>query len=435
MMQFRRPVLSFLSFSVVLLVGSGVMKTHADDADWSQWRGPARDGHAAPQKLLQSWPPEGPKLLWSVNDLGTGYSAVTEADGKLYTMGSIDDQAMVICMSAKDGTRLWATAIGPAGKKGDYNTGWGAGQRGTPTIDGDQVFVLSDLGMAAAVDRNSGELRWAVDLIKTEGGAVPTWGYSESPLVDGDRVMVTPGGESFLVGLDRRTGEKIWAAKGVNAPAQYVSVMKGTLGGRAFYVTASKPGMYLFDVETGDGQLLDTATANGIAVIPTPILEKDYVYHTSAYGAGNTLLKLSGTPLDVNLDSVYALNSKSMENHHGGVVLVDGVIYGFTKAGGGAWMAQDFLTGETLWQERARPNKSGSICYADGRLYCYNDKDGTVLLVVPSRTGYEQVGKLKLPAETEIPRDSGAIWAHPVVSNGRLLIRDQDLLYAFDVSG
>ncbi|MEM0927406.1 MAG: PQQ-binding-like beta-propeller repeat protein, partial [Planctomycetota bacterium] len=288
--------------------------------------------------------------------------------------------------------------------------------------------------VAAALDRRSGDLQWSVDLVKTYGGKVPVWGYSESPLVDGDRVLVTPGGANFLIGLDRNSGTKIWGSTGVEAPAQYVSVMKGESGGRSYYTTASKPGLYLFDAETGQGKLADEATGNGVAVIPTPIIRGEYVYHTSAYGAGNALFKLSGAPPSVSVEPIYTLSTKTMENHHGGVVLVDDVLYGFTKQGGGAWMAQDFMNGETLWQERVRPNRSGSICYADGRLYCYNDKDGTVLLVVPSKDGFQQVGKLTLPAQTELPRGSGAIWAHPVVSNGRLMIRDQDLLYAFDVS-
>ncbi|MEO1614595.1 MAG: PQQ-binding-like beta-propeller repeat protein [Planctomycetota bacterium] len=433
MTPLRRPAF-FTLFGCLTCLLAFSQPGHGGDADWPQWRGPARDGHAAPQELLQSWPEGGPALVWSAKDLGTGYSAVTEFEGRLYTMGSVEDQAYVICLSAEDGSKLWQTPVGPAGKKGDYNTGWGAGQRGTPTIDGDQVFVITDLGVAAAVDRVSGDLQWSVDMVAQYGGKVPVWGYSESPLVDGQRVIVTPGNENFLIGLDRTSGQKVWASQGVNAPAQYVSVMKGMLGGREYYVTASKPGVYLFDVESGQGTLADEATGNKVAVIPTPIIEDDLLYHTSAYGAGNTLLKLEGTPANPMVDPLYTLNTKTMENHHGGVVLVEGVIYGFTKQSGGAWMAQDFKTGETLWQERVRPNRSGSICYADGLLYCYNDKEGTVLLVQPSRDGFQKLGELTLPAQTDIPRGSGAIWAHPVVSNGRLLIRDQDLLYAFDIA-
>lgn len=423
---------NFPGVLILLLLSS--VPCFAGDADWPQWRGPNRDGHAAPQALLQSWPKDGPKLAWSTRDLGTGYSAVSVVGDQLFTMGTQDDQAMVLCLSMEDGSLNWKQAIGPAGKSGDYAVGWGAGQRATPTVDGDQIFVLSDLGTVAALDRASGELQWSVDLVEQFGGEVPNWGYSESPLVDGDRVIVTPGGVNFMVGLNRSTGETVWQSKGVNAPAQYVSAKKGTVKDISFYVTASKPGLFAFDCQTGEKRFEDIATGNGVAVIPTPVLRDNLIYHTSAYGAGNTLLELRLSEGELLPQPIYSLTSKTMENHHGGVVLVDGVIYGFTKQSGGCWMAQDLNSGETLWQERARPNRSGSICYADGRLYCYGDAEGTVALLEPSRDGFKQVGELTLPEQTQLPRDKGAIWAHPVVANGKLIIRDQDLLYAFDIA-
>ncbi|OYP29840.1 PQQ-binding-like beta-propeller repeat protein [Rhodopirellula sp. MGV] len=407
---------------------------NAQDADWPQWRGIHRDGHAAPQSLLKSWPDDGPSLAWSAKDLGTGYSACAVVGDSLYTMGSSEGEAYVYCFSMADGTPRWSKSVGPAGEDSDYNTGWGAGQRSTPTVDGDQVFALTDKGVVAALDRHTGDVKWTVDLVEKFGGKIPTWGYSASPLVDGDRVIVCPGEANFLVGLDRNSGEKVWGSQEMSASAEYVSPIKGTVGNVSFYVTASKPGLVGFDAQTGKKLFEDSTTGNNIAVIPTPIVAGDLVYHTSAYGAGNTLLRLVPADNGLTAISVYALNSKSMENHHGGVVLVDGVIYGFTKQNGGCWMAQDLESGQALWFERARPNNSGSICYADGRLYCYGDKDGSVLLVEPSREGFNQVGKMTLPQETSVPRKQGAIWAHPIVAGGKLIIRDQDLLYAFDIS-
>ncbi|MEO1524833.1 MAG: PQQ-binding-like beta-propeller repeat protein [Planctomycetota bacterium] len=407
----------------------------AGESDWPQWRGPNRDGHAAPQSLLQEWPDGGPALAWKAADLGTGYSAVSVVDDRVYTMGSKDGKSLVICLSLDDGSVVWQTPIGRAGNQDDYNVRWGDGQRCTPTVDRGQVFVISDVGTVASLDASNGEMKWSVEMVGDYGGSIPIWGYSESPLVDGDRVVVTPGEANFLVAFDRNSGQRVWGSKGVDAPAQYVSVMKGQVGSRSFYVTASTTGLLAFDVDGGEKVFEDSATANKTAVIPTPVLEKDLLYHTSAYGAGNTLLRLSESDgPTINAKSVYALKTKSMENHHGGVVLVDGTIYGFTKSSGGNWMAQDLESGETLWQERVRPNRSGSICFADGRLYCYNDKDGTVILVEPSRDQWKPKGTLKLPAQTTIPRGSGAIWAHPVVAAGKLIIRDQDLMYAFDIA-
>ena len=193
--------------------------------------------------------------------------------------------------------------------------------------------------------------------------------------------------------------------------------------------------MLAFDTQTGSELFTDTASGNRTAVIPTPILHKHQIYHTSAFGAGSTLLNLSGAGQGgLKAESAYHLRGKTMENDHGGVVLLEGTIFGFSRANGGVWMAQDLETGETLWEEKIRPNKSGSICYADGRLYCYNANDGTVFLVEPSRSGWLKKGSLKLPRQTDIPRDRGAIWTHPVVASQTLIIRDQDLIYAFDVA-
>jgi outer membrane protein assembly factor BamB len=406
----------------------------ADEPDWSQWRGPNRDGHAAKQELLQTWPDGGPKVKWDFKAAGRGYSSVAVADGRLYTMGTQEDGCYVYCLDAQTGKQIWQRKFAAKDSSDDYNHGWGGGPRSTPTIDADQVFVLSDLGVLASLDKETGAVQWTADFVKEHGGKVPAWGYSESPLVDGDRVMVTPGGDAFMIGVDRSTGSRVWTSKGYSSDAQYVSIMRGEIGGKSYYVTASKKGLVAFDVGTGAKLFEDSATANKVAVIPTPILTDDQIYHSSAYGAGNTLLKLSEDDGAINAKSVYALQGKTMENHHGGTVLVDGIIYGFTKANGGNWMAQDLSDGQTLWEEKIRPNRSGSICYADGRLYCYNDKDGTVFLVTPSKSGWQPNGMLTLPKQTEIPRDRGAIWAHPVIANQTLFIRDQDLIYAFDIA-
>lgn len=404
-------------------------------ADWPQWRGANRDGHAAPQDLLHEWPEGGPNVKWEFAETGRGYSALAIADGRLYTMGTQDDGCYAFCLDAKTGKEIWKSKFARADETNDYNRGWGGGPRSTPTVDGDQVFVLSDLGVLSALAKESGAVQWTTGFVHDHGGIIPTWGYSESPLVDGDRVMVTPGGTNFMIGVDRQTGEKVWSSKGFDEGAQYVSIMRGKVGDKDYYVTATKNGLVGFDVATGEKLFSDSATANKVAVIPTPILHGDLIYHTSAYGAGNTLLKLSNGDDAINVQSVYALQGKTMENHHGGTVLVDGVIYGFTKANGGEWMAQKLETGEILWEEKVgRSNKSGSICYADGKLYCYSDKDGSVHLADADPSGWKPRGSLTLPKQTAFDREKGAIWAHPVVANQTLFIRDQELIYAFDIA-
>ncbi len=427
-----------LAFFVALAVGTWAGGAWADNvsvtqSDWPQWRGPQRDGHAAAQSLLESWPEGGPALKWQSTEMGSGYSAVSVVGNELFTMGSSETDCRVICIDASSGEKRWETAVSRASTSDDYNHGWGGGPRCTPTVDGDQVFVLSDVGVLASLSKSSGVMQWSIDLVKDYGGAIPTWGYSESPLVDGERVVVTPGESQFMIAVDRRSGEKVWTSKQANAPAQYVSIIRGTIGSHSFYVTASKPGLLAFDVQTGDQLFSDAATGNGVAVVPTPILAGDKLYHTSNYNAGNTLLKLSATDSGVTAESVYALNDKTMQNHHGGVVLVEGVIYGCSKVNGGVWMAQDLESGDKLWEERLPGKGSGAVCFGDGRLYCYDDKEGSVTLVEPNRQSYQAHGKLTLPRQTDLPRDKGAIWAHPVIANGTLFIRDQDLLFAYEI--
>ncbi|WP_419189588.1 PQQ-binding-like beta-propeller repeat protein [Stieleria marina] len=405
----------------------------AQHADWPQWRGPQRDAHAAAQKLLQEWPEGGPQVKWQFAEAGSGYSAVAVSQGRLYTMGALDDGCYAFCLDAATGKQIWKSKFARLSVNDDYNRDWGGGPRGTPTVVDDQVFVLSDVGVLAALAKDNGAVQWTTDFAQDHGGKIPYWGYSESPLVDGDRVMVTPGKSNFMIGLDRKTGDKLWTSKGFDAEAQYVSIMRGNVGDKHFYVTASKEGLMGFDVESGEILFQDSATGNKVAVIPTPVLAGDQIYHTSAYGAGNTLLKLVDDGEKIQVESVYALQGKTMENHHGGTVLVDGIIYGFTKANRGMWLAQNLESGEKMWEERLGENRSGSLCYADGRLYCYNDKDGSVHLVTPDKSGWKSNGSLTLPKQTDIPRNKGAIWAHPVVADQTLFIRDQDLIYAFDI--
>ena len=406
----------------------------AEDSDWPQWRGANRDGKAATQSLLQQWPDGGPSLKWSFRNAGRGYSAVSVADGRVYTMGARNESCYAICIDAKNGELVWETEISRAGNGDDYNDGWGAGPRSTPTVDGNQVFVLSDIGTVAALNKDDGEVQWSVDLVGQHGGAIPKWGYSESALVDDDRVIVTPGGGNFMIGIDRNSGDKVWGSKGSSDEAQYVSAIKGEIGATTFYVTASKSGLLAFDTTSGAKLFSDGATGNDVAVIPTPILADDQLYHTSDYGSGCTLLNLTATDGGIDAKTVYHLNGKTMMNHHGGVVLIDGVIYGNTKSNGGPWMAQDLASGETLWEEKVGRNRSGAIAYADERLYCYNDTDGSVILVEPSRNGWKPHGELQLPQQTELSRDKGAIWAHPVIANQTLIIRDQDLIFAYDIA-
>jgi len=418
----------------LLAVTTLPLASYAEDGDWAQWRGPGRDGIAGKQNLLQSWPEGGPKLAWKYEAAGVGFSSSAISNGKLYTIGQRGEDSVAICLDAASGKELWVQRIDRGTKSDDYLTGWGGGPRSTPTIDGDLAYFLSDLGELACLKTSDGSKVWSKNLIKDFGGGVPQWGCSESVLIDGDKLVCTPGGKSFLVGLNKKTGEKVYESKGFEDGAQYVSIMKASVGGIPIYVTASKSGLVAFHAQTGDHQFTSPTTGNKTAVIPTPIIVGDQIYHSSAYKAGNSLVKLSAESGKVKMEEVYHLDKESMENHHGGYVLHEGTIYGFTNALRGVWVAQDLKTGNILWNHKTGKARSGSIAFADGMLYCYDDSEGICYLAAPSRDGWQEKGSVKLPKEWSGDRQRGAIWAHPVVAGQKLFIRDQELIYAFDIA-
>jgi outer membrane protein assembly factor BamB len=418
---------------VIVFSGIHSLEVFADERDWPQWRGPVRDGQAAPQKLLKTWPEGGPKLKWSFKTAGLGYSSVTVSDGQLYTLGQRGDDCVAICLDANTGQERWVHRIDRGTKKDDYATGWGGGPRSSPTVDGDLVYFLSDLGELACLKAGEGTKVWSVHFVNDLGGKIPQWGYSESVLIDGDLLVCTPGGSNFLVAFDKKNGKRIWASKGFEEGAQYVSIMKASVGGIPLYITACKPGLVAFHAETGEHQFTSPTTGNSVAVIPTPIIRGDEVYHSSAYKAGNTLIKLAAAGGKVSMEQVYHFDKESMENHHGGYVLHDGTIYGFSNALRGVWMAQDWKSGQVLWSKKIGTSRSGSIAMADGMLYCYDDKEGICYLVEPSKEGWNARGQVQLPEQTATERGQGAIWAHPIIANQILFIRDQEWIYAYGI--
>ena len=430
MKKYLAKINRFLWVGLVLISGTS---TAFADGNWTQWRGPNRDGHAAPQSLLKTWPDEGPSLAWSFENAGIGYSSVTVEGKNLYTLGKRESKNKLICLNAQDGRELWSATLGRGANAKDYNTGWGDGPRSSVTIDGDFVYGLTDLGDLGCFQKSDGKQVWTTNLVSDFEGSIPKWGYSESVLIDGERLVVTPGGKNFLIGLDKKTGKKVWESE-FSAGAQYVSAIKHTFDGVPVYLTACDRGLVGIHCDSGKLLFLNKATGNGVAVIPTPIVSGDAVYHSSGYKAGNALVKVSVKGGKLTAEQSYHESKESMENHHGGYVLQDGAIIGFTKALRGAWMAQDLATGKVLWSKKIGKTLSGSIALADGLAYCYDDQEGICFLAKASREGLEQLGQVRLPSQTSFDRKAGAIWAHPVIASQKLFIRDQEKIFAFDIA-
>lgn len=399
--------------------------------DWPQWQGPDRNAISKETGLLQAWPKDGPPLAWKITELGGGDSAPSIAAGRIFGMSNRGEDEVIWALSEAEGKTLWVTRLGPVIRQQMPQGKEGPGC--TPTVDGERLYVEGLGGEVACLQVNDGKIVWQRSLVKDLGGRVPVWSYRESPLVDGEKVICTPGGDdATLVALDKLTGKTIWKSQVPGNPgAAYASPIAIDFDGQREYVQLTARAV--LGVAASDGKFLwrYNRVANGPGInCSTPIYHDGEVFAASAYGAGGALVKLSkDADGGVKAEEVYL--SKKMQNHHGGMILLDGSLYGANGGNeGGALLCLDFQSGKVLWDERDDPEHrapKGSIAYADGRLY-YRTEKGTILLIEPSPKEYLERGRFEQPDRTRLPA-----WAHPVIANGKLYIRDQDLLLCYDV--
>ena len=390
-------------------------------ADWPQWRGENRQDHSPDTGLLKSWPKEGPKLAWLFKDAGLGYAGYSIANNRLFTMGLRREEEFLIALEANTGKELWSTV---ADRK--YPNHWGDGPRMTPTVDGDRVYAIGGNGLLVCAQVNDGKILWRKSLVSDLGGKLQNWGYTESPLIVGDKLVCTPGGEQgTMAGLNKHSGEILWRTKELKDEAQYSSPILVNQNGNAQVVQLVMKRVFSVDPNTGQVNWM-TAFPGSVAVIPTTIAHDGYIYVTSGYGVGCKALKLSVDGKSV--ETVYE-NNKVMKNHHGGVVLVQGHVYGYSDGPG--WLCQNLKTGKEVWSSKSFGK--GSIHYADGMLYCVDEKSGEVAIAEASLKGWNEKGRFQLNPLSSQRNPEGGIWPHPVVVNGRLYLRDQELLYCFDV--
>jgi outer membrane protein assembly factor BamB len=414
-----------VSFLVLATLAGHAVSENAspsDRFDWPQWRGPNRDATSPETGLLKQWPKEGPPLAWKAKRLGRAYSSVSVAGGRVFTMGDRQGAEYVIALDAATGKELWASRVGEPWK--------GEGPRCTPTVDGDLLYALSPHGDLVCLETAGGTERWRKSLPRDfDGRMMSGWGYSESPLVDGDRLIVTPGGKAAtLVALDKKTGETVWKSPVPGGDgAAYASAIAADLDGRREYVQFLGRGVV--GVDAADGKFLwrYDKPANGTANTVTPLYHDHCVFAASAYGRGGGLVRLPAANASGKPQELYF--TKQMKNHHGGVVLVDGCLYGANGGNGEqriyALVCLDFKTGDVKWESREAGK--GSLAYADGRLY-YRNENGPMLLVEANPKRYVERGRFTPPDCTK-----HNVWAHPVIANGRLYLRDQDVLLSYDI--
>ncbi len=385
-------------------------------SDWPQLRGTERNGISKDTGLLKQWPPSGPQRIWSISTLGEGFGSIAIRGDRIYAQGTSRSASVIFCLNRADGKTVWSAALGPK-----VNEGRGNGPRSTPTVDDDRVYILTENGDLACLGARDGSPIWRKNILKEFGGSNPGWLISESPLVDGDRLIVTPGGRGAgMVALDKMTGKEIWRTKDISDEAGYSSAIAADVGGvRTImnFTSAAAVG-----VRASDGKLMwsHKSPANGTANCSTPVFKDNKVFFTSDYGTGGALLGLSAQNGEVKAQELYF--TKEMKNHHGGVVLVNGYLYGFSGSSGLTCI--EFATGKKMWVNRSVGK--GSLAYADGMLYLLSEKN-MVGLAEANPNAYVEKGRFPIPDQG---KDS---WAYPVIAGGKLYIRDQGTLTSYDV--
>jgi len=384
---------------------------------WTQFRGPDRQNRSSDTGLLTSWPEEGPKLLWTARGLGDGFSTISIADGVIYTMGNHEGSEQILALNADSGEIQWRVDIGEA-----YQQGRGDGPRGTPTIDGGFLYGLGGSGNLACVDRQTHKVVWKKNILDEFGGENIKWGISESVLIDGDRLICTPGGsDATIVALDKRSGDVIWKTvlEGEDQ-AGYASPVITTVNGVRQYVQFTSRGT--IGVRAEDGKFLwrNNRSANQVANCSSALISGNYVFTASGYGTGGALLKLN--PTDEGIEAEFMYHTSDLKNHHGGMVLVDGYVYGSNY---GVWTCLELATGDVKWKKRIL--EKGAVTYADGHLYLRGEK-GTVVLAEANPEEYVEKGRFEQPERSDYNA-----WPHPVVTGGRLYLRDMDVLLCYDV--
>ncbi|MCC6491865.1 MAG: PQQ-like beta-propeller repeat protein [Pirellulales bacterium] len=395
-------------------------------ANWPQWRGPQRNGISGETGLLDQWPEAGPPLAWKRDNLGAGYSTPAVVGDRLYLLGSegLEDEFIRALDLSHQGQVLWSKRIGKVGEP-DQNPSY-PGARSTPTIDGDRLYVIGSDGDLLCLEAASGETVWQKSLRSDFGGDPGEWAYSESPLIDGDVLVCTPGGkEATLIALDKHTGEPVWKCSTEGEEAGYSSVVISNAAGVKQYVQFLGKGLIGVDAATGKPLWRYERTAQGSpANIPTPLVHGDYVYSASGRGGG-ALVKIVQGP-DGGLAAEEAYFNNNLPKAIGGTVLVGPYMYG---AGSDSLMCIEFETGEVQWRERSLG--AASLCVADGDLYLHGE-NGEVALVEATPQAYRQRGRFT--PEGGPDRGKSKAWAYPVVADGKLYIFDYGTLWCYDVA-
>lgn len=416
--------------SLMLGILCTVMLNHISAADWPQWRGPERNAQSDETLASKDWAASPPKHLWTVEGFGDGYASVAVVNGMLYTLGDVEGGQAVLAAKADDGSIVWKKLLTESKPEHKYE-----GSRCTPSIDGDHLYVVTSNGSIACLKIKDGEVVWQRQFSDWDGKMMSGWGFSESPLVDGDWVLCTPGGDdAMVVCLDKKSGKEVWKCKATfegssgKDGAGYSSIVVSDALGIKQYVQLTGRGV--LGMRASDGQQLWSynRVANGVANISTPLIDGNLVFASTSYKTGACLLELKKDGDSVVAEEKYFLEGNVFNNHHGGMVLLDGHVYAGHQQNEGFPTCINMLSGEIVWGGKLRgPGKgSAAILFIDGHLI-FRYQDGTVALIEATPSGYNFKGSFAPDFQ------KGASWSHPVVVDGKLYLREQHKLMCYQV--
>jgi outer membrane protein assembly factor BamB len=414
-------------FGCITMLATATMDVKAQD--WSQWRGPNREGIFKGTNLNLDWTAKTPPLSWTFKQAGAGYSAPTIIGTTLFCQGAADGNDFAFALDTKTGNLKWKQDLG-AEHIDSQNRG--NGPRGSVTVDGDKLYLIRGGGQIHCLSAADGKILWQKDFVKDfNGKMMSSWGFSESPLIDGNLVICSPGGaEGTVMAFDKNTGTVVWRANELTDNASHSSAIIAEVDGIRQYILLTNK--CAAGVAAKDGKLLWTAPIEGArvsAVIPTPIYNDNLVYVSNAYGVGCFLVKLTKAGEKFNAEVVYA--NQNMVNQHGGVVLENGYIYGFTDGMG--FTCQNLKTGEIVWREKVNELVKGATLAVNDRLLLLNEQTGLLAVVAASPDGWKEFGRMEIPERSKVETTPKMVWTHPVVANGKLYLRDHDLLFCFDL--
>jgi len=379
---------------------------------WPQFHGPNRDNISTEKGLLKKWPKNGPALLWTTKGLGHGYSSISIADGMIYTAGSIGKHTVIIALNL-DGKMLWQV------KNGKAWTGAYPGSRGTPTIDGNRLYHQNPHGSIVCLNANTEDIIWQLNIIEKFNSKVPRWALSESLLVDGDHLISCPGGpQTCMVALNKKTGTVIWKAPGTGELAGYASPALFEHKGLRIITTLTLKSMIGVNADTSELLWRTKHETYYDENIMTPIFHDGEIFVSTV--VGSVKWKVNVKDGKVSLKEIW--RTQQLENHHGGVILVNEDLHGAGVVRNRSLVCLDWKTGRARYMDKC---VDVSLTYADGMLYALSE-DGVMGLVQPTPTAHKLVSYFKIPKGGK-----GKSWAHPVVCGGKLYIRHGEFLYAY----